>query len=52
LRTLKYEEFYHNDDDTFTEVMLKAHKAVYNGKRLHSALPPAEFEASLALNQL
>lgn len=57
MRTLKYEEVYLNDYDTFTEVMLSVEhfiEAVYNRKRLHSALgylPPAEFEASLALNQ-
>lgn len=57
MRTLKYEEIYLNDYDTFTEVMLSVQnfiEAVYNRKRLHSALgylPPAEFEASLALNQ-
>jgi transposase InsO family protein len=57
MRTLKYEEVYLNDYDTFTEVMLSIQnfiEAVYNRKRLHSALgylPPAEFEASLALNQ-
>jgi len=57
MRTLKYEEIYLNDYDTFTEVMLSVQnfiEAVYNRKRLHSALgylPPAEFEASLAPNQ-
>jgi putative transposase len=57
MRTLKYEEVYLNDYDTFTEVMLSVEhfiEAVYNRKRLHSALgyqPPAEFEASLAPNQ-
>jgi len=57
MRTLKYEEVYLNDYDTFTEVMLSVQnfiEAVYNRKRLHSALgylPPAEFEASHALNQ-
>lgn len=56
MRTLKYEEVYLNDYDTFTEVMLSVQnfiEAVYNRKRLHSALgylPPAEFEASLAPN--
>lgn len=56
MRTLKYEEVYLNDYDTFTEVMLSVQnfiEAVYNRKRLHSALgylPPAEFEAALALN--
>jgi putative transposase len=57
MRTLKYEEVYLNDYDTFTEVRLSVEhfiEAVYNRKRLHSALgylPPAEFEVSLALNQ-
>lgn len=56
MRTLKYEEVYLNDYDTFTEVMLSVQnfiEAVYNRKRLHSALgylPPAEFETALALN--
>ena len=40
MRTLKYEEVYLNDYDTFTEVMLSVQnfiEAVYNRKRLHSA---------------
>jgi putative transposase len=53
MRTLKYEEVYLNDYDTFAEVLSSIEhfiEAVYNHKRLHSAigyLPPAEFEASL-----
>lgn len=53
MRTLKYEEVYLNDYDTFAEVLISIEhfiEAVYNHKRLHSALgylPPAEFEASL-----
>jgi putative transposase len=53
MRTLKYEEVYLNDYDTFAEVLNSIEHfiaAVYNHKRLHSAigyLPPAEFEASL-----
>lgn len=53
MRTLKYEEVYLNDYDTFAEVLVSVEhfiEAVYNRKRLHSAigyLPPAEFEASL-----
>jgi transposase InsO family protein len=53
MRTLKYEEVYLNDYDTFAEVLSSMEhfiEAVYNRKRLHSAigyLPPAEFEASL-----
>jgi transposase InsO family protein len=53
MRTLKYEEVYLNDYDTFAEVLSSVEHfidAVYNHKRLHSAigyLPPAEFEASL-----
>jgi putative transposase len=55
MRTLKYEEIYLNDYDTFAEVLRSVEhfiEAVYNHKRLHSALgyvPPAEFEASLQL---
>ena len=55
MRTLKYEEIYLNDYDTFAEVMVSVEhfiEAVYNRKRLHSALgyvPPVEFEASLSL---
>jgi transposase InsO family protein len=54
IRTLKYEEVYLNDYDTFAEVLLSIQhfiEAVYNHKRLHSALgylPPSEFEASLS----
>ena len=54
MRTLKYEEVYLNDYDTFAEVLISVEhfiEAVYNHKRLHSAigyLPPAEFEASLS----
>jgi putative transposase len=55
MRTLKYEEIYLNDYDNFAEVISSVEhfiEAVYNHKRLHSALgylPPAEFEASLPL---
>jgi len=55
MRTLKYEEIYMNDYDTFAEVLRSMEhfiEAVYNRKRLHSALgyvPPVEFEASLPL---
>ncbi len=54
MRTLKYEEIYLNDYETIAEVRASVEhfiEAVYNHKRLHSALgyrPPAEFEASLA----
>ena len=53
MRTLKYEEVYLNDYETFAEVLVSVEhfiEAVYNHKRLHTAigyLPPAEFEASL-----
>ena len=55
MRTLKYEEIYLNDYDTFIEVLNSVEhfiERVYNHKRLHSALgyvPPAEFEAALSL---
>ncbi|MGI9168492.1 MAG: integrase core domain-containing protein, partial [Pyrinomonadaceae bacterium] len=55
MRTLKYEEIYMNDYETLAEVRTSVQhfiEAVYNRKRLHSALayvPPAEFEASLSL---
>ena len=58
MRTLKYEEVYLNDYDTFAEVLSSMDhfiEAVYNHKRLHSAigyLPPAEFEASLSPSTL
>lgn len=41
MRTLKYEEIYINDYDTFAEVLTSVRhfiEAVYNGKRLHSAI--------------
>jgi transposase InsO family protein len=53
MRSLKYEEIYLNDYDTFAEVLASVKyfiDEVYNHKRLHSALgyrPPVEFEASL-----
>jgi len=55
MRTLKYEEIYLNDYDTFIEVLNSVEhflESVYNCKRLHSALGyvlPAEFEAALPL---
>jgi putative transposase len=55
MRTLKYEEIYMNDYDSFIEVLNSVEhfiERVYNHKRLHSALgyvPPAEFEAALSL---
>ena len=58
MRTLKYEEIYLNDYDTFTEVFHSVEyflEGVYNHQRLHSALgyqPPAEFEASLIVPKL
>jgi len=58
MRTLKYEEVYLNDYETFAEVLSSMEhfiEAVYNHKRLHSAigyLPPAEFEASLSPSTL
>ena len=54
MRTLKYEEIYLNDYDTQREVRDSVQhfiEAVYNRKRLHSALgylPPVEFEATLS----
>jgi len=54
IRTLKEEEVYLNDYETFPEVRTSVRhfiEAVYNRKRLHSAigyLPPVEFEASLS----
>lgn len=58
MRTLKYEEIFLNDYDTFAEVFRSVEhflEVVYNHQRLHSALgylPPAEFEASLAVPKL
>ena len=58
MRTLKYEEIYLNDYDTFAEVFRSVEyflEVVYNHQRLHSALgyvPPAEFEASLIAPKL
>jgi putative transposase len=53
MRTLKYEEIYLNDYDTFAEVFSSVQhfiERVYNSKRLHSALSylsPIAFEATL-----
>jgi putative transposase len=53
MRTLKHEEIYLNDYDTFAEVFSSVQyfiEGVYNSKRLHSALgylSPMAFEASL-----
>ena len=58
MRTLKYEEIYMNDYDTLREVRDSVQhfiEAVYNRKRLHSALgylPPVEFEANLSQQPL
>lgn len=55
MRTLKYEEIYLNDYDTFPEVFNSVQhfiERVYNSRRLHSALgylSPMAFEASLLL---
>jgi transposase InsO family protein len=52
MRTLKYEEIYLNDYDTFAEVFSSVQhfiERVYNSKRLHSALgylSPVAFEAT------
>jgi putative transposase len=58
MRTLKYEEIYLNDYDTFAEVFTSVQhfiERVYNSHRLHSALgylSPVAFEAALmAKNQ-
>jgi len=53
MRTLKYEEIYLNDYDTFAEVFSSVQhfiERVYNSKRLHSALgylSPVAFETTL-----
>lgn len=53
MRTLKYEEVYLFEYETFAEARMRISyflEAVYNQKRLHSAigyLPPAEFEQSI-----
>ena len=58
MKTLKYEEVYRNDYRNMIEADASLGvflEKVYNGKRLHSALgylPPAEFEASLAVPTL
>jgi len=55
IRTLKYEEIYLNDYDTFAAVFNSIQhfiERVYNSKRLHSALgylSPAAFEAALTV---
>jgi len=56
LKTLKYEEVFRNEYRDLAEARASIHEfieKVYNHKRLHSALgylPPAEFEASLVIN--
>ena len=53
-RTLKEEEVYLNQYDSFTDAEMNIDRfitEVYNAKRLHSSLgylPPAEFEAAYA----
>jgi transposase InsO family protein len=54
IKTLKYEEVYLNDYETFADAYASIERFledVYNHKRLHSALgyrPPAEFEQAMA----
>jgi putative transposase len=54
IKTLKYEEVYLNDYETFADAYASIEQFledVYNHKRLHSALgyrPPAEFEQALS----
>ncbi len=55
IKTLKYEEVHLNEYETFADAHASIERflqAVYNHKRLHSALgyrPPAEFEQSLSI---
>ena len=57
MKTLKYEEVLRNDYRDLVEArasITEFLEKVYNHKRLHSALgyvPPAEFEASLAIQK-
>ena len=57
MKTLKYEEVFRSDYRGLHEAQLSIHdflEKVYNAQRLHSALgyvPPAEFEAKLAMQQ-
>src|SRR5207253_11157951 len=58
MRTLKYEEIYLNEYETFNEADASIEnfiEEVYNQKRLHSAIgyiPPVEFEESLLQQKL
>ena len=57
MKTLKYEEVYRNEYRDLHEAraaIAEFLEKIYNHQRLHSALgylPPAEFEAQLAVNQ-
>jgi transposase InsO family protein len=57
MKSLKYEEVYRNEYRDLSEARTSIYEfldKVYNRRRLHSALgyvPPAEFEAKLALQQ-
>ena len=58
IKTLKYEEVYLKEYDTFSEAYKNVEnfiEEVYNKKRLHSSigyLPPDEFERAISLNTL